>query len=118
MLIGCRRTINVPDVCSSSLLAKAGDGLDFSMAAGEWMACYQDQVGEETRARSMVVLEFSRYGSVGNAFLKRWIIVPSPADCKPPCVVSIVASELNESIPTINGHAMRLKTKYVHTGKS
>eukprot|EP00904_Undaria_pinnatifida_P012205 jgi/Undpi1/8114/HiC_scaffold_24.g10586.m1 len=38
------RTISVPDVCSCTLLEKAGDGCDFSMAAGEWLACYQDQV--------------------------------------------------------------------------
>ena len=115
-LVECRRTINVPDVCPSSLLAKAGDGLDFSMTAGEWLACYQDQVREETRARSLVVLEFFRYHYVRNAVVKRWEMVPSPADCTPPSVTSMVASELKR-VHSDNKHAMRLKVKCVSAAK-
>ena len=42
-----RRTLKVPDVCPSSLLEKAGDTLNFSMTAGEWLNCYEDQVCAE-----------------------------------------------------------------------
>ena len=38
------RTLKVPDVCPSSLLEKAGDSLDLSMMAGEWLSCYEDKV--------------------------------------------------------------------------
>lgn len=68
------------------------------MTAGEWVACYQDQVREETRARLLVVLRLSRY-----------VTLETMDDSTVP--------KMNESIPTINGHSMRLKVNCEHAAK-